>query len=170
MQKRMENILDGQSFGARNNDDIPYMPDIKVEVLKKGNLDNIYFEAYIKNSTTLLDFEEAYQKERKNNKAVRKCQSQRRIIFEKRKAKENELKKMQFMYSLRKERFEEKNNFEIKDIKEEMEPDFEISNDEEKTSKSFKEITDSEKLKIKIWQDRLKANKDKEDDDPYRTL
>lgn len=35
MQKRMENILDGQSFGARNNDDIPYMPDIKVEVLKK---------------------------------------------------------------------------------------------------------------------------------------
>ena len=74
------------------------------------------------------------------------------------------------MYSLRKERFEEKNNFEIKDIKEEMEPDFEISNDEEKTSKSFKEITDSEKLKIKIWQDRLKANKDKEDDDPYRTL
>ena len=87
MQKRMENILDGQSFGARNNDDIPYMPDIKVEVLKKENLDNIYFEAYIKNSTTLLDFEEAYQKERKNNKAVRNVNHRGELFLKKGKLK-----------------------------------------------------------------------------------
>lgn len=147
------------------------MPDIKVELLKKGNLDDIYFEAYIKKSTTLLYFEKEYQKGRRNNKAVRKCEAQERIIFEKIKAEEKELKQMQFKYSLRKERFKEKNDWGTNDDNEEMEPDFGVNDDEEKTSSSFKQVTDIEKSETRIWGDESNADKSEKDDyDPYRTL
>lgn len=139
-----------------------YLPYISIEALDKKNLDDIYFEAYIKNSKTLLEFEKNYQKEKGNLKAVKKCETEEKKIQEKRKRRE---RKIEFLNKIKYK------NQKSSDIEEDIdEIEFELEDKAMLKSKKRKITTENEEYETqKINDDPYKTPKIIDNDDPYKT-
>lgn len=124
------------------------MPDIKIDALNEKSLDDIYFEAYIKNSSTLLEYEKRYQAERGNEEIVNKCEKE---LANKIKEREK-----------RKRLYEENKNKRENLFKYELEQDVEELDEISRIDAC--ELESSEKIKNRNFKE-----KDLEDYDIYQT-
>ena len=140
---------DGRYTGwGRFGNGVPYMPDIKIDALNEKSLDDIYFEAYIKNSSTLLEYEKRYQAERGNEEIVNKCEKE---LANKIKEREK-----------RKRLYEENKNKRENLFKYELEQDVEELDEISRIDAC--ELESSEKIKNRNFK-----GKDLEDYDIYQT-
>lgn len=140
---------DGRYTGwGRFGNGVPYMPDIKIDALDEKSLDDIYFEGYIKNSSTLLEYEKRYQAERGNEKIVNKCEKE---LANKIKEREK-----------RKRLYEENKNKRENLFKYELEQDVEELDEISRIDAC--ELESSEKIKNRNFKE-----KDLEDYDIYQT-